>query len=121
MIEIDLRSDTVALGDPVEAQVSWQVDGRQPDGVVIEVGWITEGRGTVNRATVSQTRIDIDADDSFATPWTSFTAIIPEDAPVSYDGTLIRIRWGVHVRLDIPWAKDEKAGEEFRVHVREVG
>lgn len=118
MIEIEVSPDRVALGDTVEAIVSWEADGRAPDAVEIEIGWLTEGRGTENRGTVARTSIEIDPDDPFMPPWTRFSAVIPDDAPVSYDGALIRIRWGVHVRLDIPWAVDEKAGREFWVEVR---
>ena len=119
MIDIQISQSRVEIGDQVEAQVSWQVDGRQPDGVVIEVGWRTEGRGTVNEGVVGKHTVEIDDDDAFSTPWKTITTTIPVEAPVSYDGDLIRIRWGVHVRLDIPWARDEKANEEFWVLARE--
>lgn len=115
MIDIQISQTQIEIGEQVKAQVSWQVDGRQPDGVTIEVGWRTEGRGTVNEGVVGKHAVEISDDDSFAAPWKGIETTIPLDAPVSYDGDLIRILWAVHVRLDIPWAKDEKAEEQFRV------
>ena len=41
--------------------------------------------------------------------------VIPLDAPCTYDGQLIRVKWRVEARLDLPWASDERMDVPFAV------
>jgi len=114
MIAIEIPRWEVEIGGQLKATATWQVEGRRPEAVELKVGWRTEGRGMVDAATVGERRVDLE-DDAFATPWATIEITIPDGSPVSYDGQLIRVLWLVEARLDIPWARDERHEEFFRV------
>ena len=71
---------------------------------MIKAGLVTEGRGTTDDLEVYEHTI---ADPSVEGS-VDFEFVIPLDAPCTYDGQLIRVKWRVEARLDLPWASDER-------------
>ncbi|MBT8207184.1 MAG: hypothetical protein KJO18_02825 [Acidimicrobiia bacterium] len=114
MITIQMTDSIVVLGQRLAGYVTWQVDGRQPEAVEVSAQWRTEGRGNVDSGTVHEVRTEL-SDSEFSSQWLTVDAPIPLTAPITYDGKLIRIIWELHVRLDIPWGRDEKHEERFVV------
>ena len=74
-------------------------------GVVVTVGWHTEGRGDRNQITIYEDRLDVTAiypDDPIIH---HFDVVLPPE-PWSYAGNLIRIVWEIHAKVDIAMASD---------------
>lgn len=115
MIEIDLDDATVALGETVGGRVVWDPSEKAPDGVKVELAFATEGRGSVDRGVVAGAEREFHGDPTMVPPWFEFELTVPDDAPVSYDGNLIRVVWRVEARLDVAWARDPKTHVEVRV------
>ena len=115
MIELVLDTIVAALGETVRGQVQWDPNAKPPDAVVVELGFHTEGRGSEDRGVVAGTERTFAGDPTTIAPWLQFELTIPHDAPVSYDGNLIRVLWWVEARLDVPWARDPKASESIQV------
>lgn len=49
-----------------------------------------------------------------------FEISVPEDAPVSYNGRHVAVRWHLEVRLDVPWEIDPVHRVSFTVRPREA-
>ncbi len=101
--------DTVAGTVIVSAMEDVECNGLQ-----IEVGWRTEGRGTRDSVVVDQRtafRGKLEAGRTLEFP---FDAKLP-DGPWSYEGKLLRIVWQVEVKASIPWARDESFSASFVV------
>ena len=83
--------------------------------VEIELGWFTHGKGNRVARTVEKASLA-------GGPWSAgrelrfpFRFSIPDDGPVTSRGTLINLDWQVKASVDLPWAIDAKATEDFVV------
>jgi hypothetical protein len=91
-----------ALSGIVEIQPDEVIKCRQ---VFVTVGWHTEGRGDRNGMDIYVDNLPITEIRPEAPLRHQFeTTLLPE--PWSYGGSLIRIVWEVHVKIDIPMATD---------------
>jgi hypothetical protein len=109
VINIELRDAVVALGGTVRGQVQWDPDAKPPESVTVELRFRTEGRGTEDGRVVAGTERTFSGDPTMTAPWLEFEFEVPADAPITYEGNLIRIIWEVEAGLDVPWARDPKA------------
>lgn len=114
MIELRTPNVEVRLGHTVSGSVTWDMD-RPPDRVVARIGWVTEGRGDTDDEYFGEESLDLAASEFGSLNRLEFTLQVPADAPVSYDGKILRIMWVVEGRLFLPWAKDVVESAPFRV------
>jgi hypothetical protein len=83
--------------------------------VEVELGWFTHGKGNrVDRA-VEKVSLGGGAWSAGRELRFPFRFSIPDDGPVTSRGTLINLDWQVKARVDLPWAIDPKATEDFVV------
>ncbi|HEX6986889.1 MAG TPA: hypothetical protein VF170_16045 [Planctomycetaceae bacterium] len=117
MIEIRLDSPSVPVGGEVAGEVAWTAEKDcTPRKIAVSLGWRTEGRGDADSDVVASGEHDCGpafAGDVVRLP---FRGRVPENAVPSFAGSLIRLVWNVSVRVDLPWAFDEKAAAEFEVY-----
>ncbi len=114
MISITLAEDVVRLGDEVRGTASWAGQPRDPKAVTATLRWYTEGRGNQDRDEVATVEQRLDGP-SAGLDSSTFHLSVPTDAPVTYDGMMIRLRWEVNVELDIPWGRNEEEQAEVWV------
>lgn len=105
MISASLDRAQVIVGGTVRVSGSWQSQ-KPPRAVRIELRWETEGRGTTDGESVDSSVLD--SSHGTLPPVFDTQLQVPSHGPASYDGSLIRVRWFVRVRLDVPWAGDPK-------------
>jgi hypothetical protein len=121
MIRVSLKKPSLRLGATISGSVTWIPEpGRAANAreAIITIGWRTEGRGDKDSGTIKTIKSSFsEGAMPGATPVT-FECAIPVDAPPTYNGKLIRIIWEIAVRVDIPWAIDEKHAESFEVLAR---
>jgi hypothetical protein len=67
-------------------------------GVRARLQYRTEGRGTTNGASVDEVTL---AADEFGRVNSAFELVVPAQAPISYDGLLIRLIWEIEAVVDI--------------------
>ena len=124
MAEIDAfvksRHRQIRAGDEVDIEITISLP-KSRDDIALEwkVGWQASGRATDETIVArGSERIDhIEAGE--ARTWTiPFT--VPRRGPVSYQGTLVSLRWLVRASIDIPWALDPKAVFAFDVFPRRL-
>lgn len=114
MIELRLSDADVRLGHTVSGSVTWQTD-RPPERVVARVGWVTEGRGDADEEYFGEESLELGTSEFGSLNRLDFALQVPSDAPVSYDGKILRIVWVVEARVFLPWAKDVVESAPFRV------
>ena len=90
------------LSGVVEIQPDEVVKCRQ---VVVSVGWHTEGRGDSNAMSMHEDIIPVTEISPEMPLQHQFDVVLPYE-PWSYAGTLIRIVWMVHVKVDIAFGTD---------------
>lgn len=110
MIGIALDHYVLGPGDRGLCTVEWQAAEKPPKEIRVRLRMETEGRGTTDRLELAEVEIPGSASGTVEVPFQ-----IPHDAPYSYDGRLMRVRYSVDVRLKLPWASDEKMSIPFRV------
>ena len=91
-------------------------------GITIEIGWRTEGKGNEDQETVWDFDEEFSEDVGNPTPEASgargivktwpFRCTLP-GSPWSYTGKIVSIVWEVSVQMDVPWAMDIKASRRF--------
>lgn len=93
-----------------------RAEGERPEarGWSAEVFWLAEGSGDRDKAV-------IDTVAGQAGTRMEFWFTVPAEGPVTFHGKHVHIRWRVRVRLDVPWAIDPKAEQEFVVMPAETG
>lgn len=118
MIHYQLNESIFTLGETVTGSCEWLPSGQESGKKAkLTVGWITEGRGDVNREDLYEAEL-------IPQRLTRFSCKIPLTAHPSYDGELLRIIWEVRVefvskgligKLGVGKSHDSKA---FRVVAR---
>lgn len=73
--------------------------------VVVSVGWHTEGRGDSNAMSMYEDKLPITEISPEIPLQHQFDVVLPFE-PWSYAGTLIRIVWAIHVKVDIAFGMD---------------
>jgi len=106
-----------APGSVISGNVSFTPDAEtEVQGVTIEIGWRTEGKGNEDQETVWDHEEEFSEDIGKPAPgivktW-PFRFNLP-GSPWSYTGKIVSIVWEVSVQLDVPWAMDIKASRRF--------
>ncbi len=77
-------------------------------GVVVSLGWQTEGRGNKDSETVWEQRVHSGPIERGETR-IRFAAPLPAEGPMSYAGRYINIVWRVAARIDLAWKRDPVA------------
>lgn len=72
-------------------------------GVRLELGYTTEGRGDTDGKIVDRQQFRVDDWGRLSAP---FRVDVPGDAPISYDGRLIRLRWSITATVMIKMGLD---------------
>lgn len=124
LLSYKLASPVCELGSAFYLSVSRApMDGAVNEGgigkvraVRVELGYETEGRGDTDSKDVFEFEMPIDR---FGMGSADVQVHVPEDAPISYDGALIRINYAIHIRTDISASIDH--GIDIPVIVVPVG
>ena len=74
-------------------------------GVRLRLRYRTEGRGSTDRVSVDEATFPADNHGRIDS---AFELAVPAQAPVSYDGTLIRVIWEIQVTVDIKHEIDDR-------------
>lgn len=72
----------------------------------------TEGRGDTDRSEIAGLNFDLQSHGGLSVP---FALAVPEGSPISYDGTLIRIKYEIEAKVDLKLARDEKFARQVLV------
>lgn len=64
----------------------------------------TEGRGSEDRKDYVTSEVPVD---EFGIASERVELAVPADAPISYDGSLIRVMWHIEARTDVALARDQ--------------
>lgn len=117
MREIRLSQSGVRAGETISGDIIWTVPEELPKRAIASIGWRTEGRGDVNRATVQEISLDFSKFARGGNATIPFQFQIPFNGPVSYDGSLLRIIWEVNVEIDLAnvLSKKNRQAVIFRV------
>jgi hypothetical protein len=103
MIHLTLDQHTVAAGHSLSGTLIYQqTSSRQhaPDRTTLELRWYTEGRGTCDRQTIHSLTLN---PEKLATGVPiPFTLKIPDEGPITYNGSLLRIIWEVQAKANYP-------------------
>lgn len=113
-LAIQIEDDVAEVGAKFRCSVQRSpADGESNSGgrgqirsVEITLGYFTEGRATVDKETVSSATIPVD---EYGMASGDVELAIPADAPISYDGRLIRVRWQIEATTDIKLGRDQKS------------
>ncbi|MEM9883576.1 MAG: hypothetical protein AAF800_11730 [Planctomycetota bacterium] len=93
MLTVEINGNQTAFrpGEPIDGLAGWQLDD-PPKGVEVRLFWQTAGKGTEDVSVVEAARFDGPA----AVDAQTFHFTAP-GGPLSYEGNLIELRWGVEV------------------------
>jgi len=107
MISIELKHNQLSPGQMLQGDCYWQTKSDKDfRAATLTIGWRTEGRGNVDKDQFSQ---KIKLASLVSVP---FEYEIPLNAPLSYDGQLIRIIWEVVIEMDEFWFGIDPVGFE---------
>jgi len=82
------------------------------DGVLIEIGWSTHGRGNKDSASIDA--LEYDGKQFLADQTIAYEFRFESPSwPLTYHGHYLNVDHYLRVRLDVPWALDPKAREEY--------
>jgi hypothetical protein len=118
MIEIQLHQWQLPVGETLSGNITWTADREKlPKQAIASIGWRTEGRGSIDRATVQEIRFDAHQFSLSSSTTLPFQFALPFMAPISYDGSLLRIIWELQVKFDLPglFTRDDQQVVSFRV------
>ncbi len=103
MIQLTLDQQTVAAGSSLSGTLVYEETSSHqnpPDKTTLELRWYTEGRGTRDRQIIHSLTLN---PEKLATGVPiSFTLKIPDEGPITYNGSLLRIIWEVRAKADYP-------------------
>jgi hypothetical protein len=119
-LEIRLLHDIAEIGGHFTCDVKRSPsDGETNDGsfgqvraVRIRLVSYTEGRGDVDTAEHAVVEMPVD---QYGMASGQIQLGVPVDAPVSYDGSIIRVRWYIEARTDIALKRDQKSSADVLV------
>jgi hypothetical protein len=112
-IEFDQTERTFNAGELITGKAYVTANADMPcNGVLIELAWATHGRGNHAGATISKLEYDGMMCPAGKTIAYEFRFNAPA-GPLTYHGHYLNVDHYIKVRLDIPWALDPKASEEY--------
>jgi len=121
MLKFRVDRSQLTLGETVRGQGTWTAEKDvSPRSVTLRVGWRTAGRGTPQTGFFFEKRVEPGPVRAGQTVDIDFECRLPDQAPVSYEGKLIRVLWEVSIQVDLPWAFDENGAELIHVGPRRV-
>ena len=117
---IRLEHDIAEVGGIFRCDVTRSpTDGERNDKAIGQVRAVrirlhrtTEGRGTVAAADAATVELPVD---EFGMASGQIELPVPPDAPISYDGMLIRVRWEIEARTDLRLQVDQTSSAEVLV------
>lgn len=119
-LAIEIEHDIAELGgsfvctvqrSPTDGETNTKTVG-QVRGVQIALVMETEGRGDVDSERIGETTLPVD---EYGMASGVVTLAVPVDAPISYDGALMRIVYRIEARTDLRLARDQKSSGEVLV------
>ncbi len=84
---------------------SQEANQHRLQGVRLQLGYITEGRGDTDKGVIYSQEFPVD---EWGRMSTTFRIPVPETAPISYDGRLIRVRHWISATVMVKMALDRK-------------
>ncbi len=105
-LDIKLDNDIAEVDGQFTGDLTYVVPDEKPEairGIRLELRYFTEGRGDRYSKHLSSMAIEIDTSQN-ATK--RFEIPVPENAPISYDGQLIRVLWEIKATIDIARGPD---------------
>lgn len=93
MIELKLNSDITRFktGELIEGEIVWEFE-KTPDSLILEIGWITNGKGTVDTKLEHRKTIKV----MNARDQEYFNFVMPK-SPYSFKGKLIELNWFIRI------------------------
>lgn len=91
-LETNANQTLFRPGDPIDGLAGWEFADDPPKWVEVRLYWRTAGKGTEDAVIADAIRFDEPA----AVDAQVFHFVAPE-GPLSYEGRLIEIRWGIEV------------------------
>lgn len=116
--QLELDDWFVEVGGPARGRVMLPgAEGIDPTTerireVRVSLRYETDGRGDRDRWTGPVQTFDVNVDGSLHS---QFALDVPAGVPISYDGSLFRVRWSVEARTDLRLRIDRKTSLEFVV------
>ena len=119
-LRVELVNDVAELGryfsghirrDPVDGATNAPGRG-QVRAVRLGLRMFTEGRGDKDDWRSNDIQAPVDEHGMTSTP---FELPVPHDMPISYDGSLMRVRWQIEIRTDRKMAFDSVLTTEVLV------
>ena len=116
MLTLELDAPAVPAGGEMTGTLTFTADKAvTPEHVRLELSWETRGRGDRAEGTVAAAEREVGPVAAGETVTVPFAARLPGDAPRSFAGELIELRWRVRGRVDVAWATNEMAEAVVRV------
>jgi len=113
VIEFDKSDRTFRAGETISGKVHVTANTDVScDGVKIETAWSTHGRGNRDSGSIDTLRYDGEQFSAGQTVIYEFSFEAPS-WPLTYHGHYLNVDHYVRIRLDVPWAFDPKAREEY--------
>ncbi len=109
-MRIDLDVAVTECGDVFIGSVSWGEFDNPPRSVRVQLRYWTEGRGDRDEVVVSKAELP-----GAPSGAGRFELPVPADGPMSYDGTLLRVRWAVELVFDLALRPDPDLSEPVTV------
>lgn len=113
-IEFDKKDRTYSGGEAITGRVHIRVnEAVTSNGISLWHQWRTHGRGNVTSGPKGKTEIEAGRSYSPGEEHELPFSIAASTHPVTYHGTLINVDHYVSVKMDVPWAFNPKAEEEY--------
>jgi hypothetical protein len=94
MIHLTLDQTTVAVGSRLAGTLTCE---QVPKQATLDLRWYTEGRGTRDRQIIQS--LTLNPEKIFTGKPLHFELQIPDEGPITYNGSLLRILWEVKARV----------------------
>lgn len=119
-LSIEIDHDVAEVGgafrcavrrSPVDGEINDKTFGKARS-VRLSLRMYTEGRGNEDQERYALTEFPID---EYGMATGIANLVVPAEAPVSYDGQLIRVRYEIEARTDLHLARDQRSSAEVLV------
>ena len=108
-LSMELDDEVAVVGGAFSGRLIREHDGTEKGlrarAVRLSLKFSTEGRGDTHQKTLHTFEFPLGDDGRLDE---SFVFEVPADAPISYDGSLIRVVWEIEARIDLKLARDPK-------------
>lgn len=113
-LRVHMHNDVAEVGGSFHCQISRSpIDGEtnkpgrgEVRAIRVRLGWETQGRGTRESRKVAEVEVPVD---EYGMASADVELAVPPDAPISYDGSLIRVLWTMEATTDVKFQLDPES------------